>query len=64
MQLIFGLLAFYSSIAPSMSLGFSAIAIPALLAKNNPNAMTTDQVSWIGKFFFRIQSDPRFSEND
>ncbi|KAJ8927055.1 hypothetical protein NQ314_020523 [Rhamnusium bicolor] len=40
-QVILGLLTNFSSIAPSMSLGFSAVAIPTL--KNTLNA---DQVSW------------------
>lgn len=33
-----------------MSLGFSAIALPALLATENPNKLDYNQASWVGKF--------------
>ncbi|CAH0549258.1 unnamed protein product [Brassicogethes aeneus] len=45
-QILLGLLTNFSSIAPSMSLGFSAVAIPALVSITNPNALTDNQASW------------------
>lgn len=53
-----GLIANFSSLAPSMSLGFSAIAVPALLAESNPYKMTESQSSWVGKYtyYFLLKS--------
>lgn len=48
-QLSIALMTFMSSIAPSMSLGFSAIALPPLLDEENPYKVTQDEASWIGK---------------
>lgn len=50
LQIALGLLANFSSVAPSMSLGFSAIAIPALTYQKQEYRLTNDQLSWFGTF--------------
>ncbi|KAF5281671.1 hypothetical protein FQR65_LT14601 [Abscondita terminalis] len=45
-QIVLGLIANFSSLAPSMSLGFSAIALPWLLADGNPERLSESQASW------------------
>ncbi|XP_973332.1 facilitated trehalose transporter Tret1-2 homolog [Tribolium castaneum] len=45
-QVLLGLLTNFSSIAPSMSLGFSAVALPVLTSATNRYALNSDQASW------------------
>ncbi|XP_018321677.1 facilitated trehalose transporter Tret1-2 homolog [Agrilus planipennis] len=46
-QVLLGLVANFTCVAPSMSLGFSAIVLPYLLAKDNPYQLTPSQGSWV-----------------
>ncbi|KAK4871608.1 hypothetical protein RN001_015732 [Aquatica leii] len=45
-QIVLGLIANFTSLSPSMSLGFSAIALPWLLAHDNPYKLTKNESSW------------------
>ncbi|RZC32700.1 facilitated trehalose transporter Tret1-2 -like, partial [Asbolus verrucosus] len=45
-QVILGLLTNFSSIAPSMSLGFSAVALPALTDISNEYVLSKNEASW------------------
>lgn len=45
-QILLGLLTNFSSIAPSMSLGFSAVALPTLTNPLNTYALTATEASW------------------
>jgi hypothetical protein len=48
-QVLLGLFTNFSSIAPSMSLGFSAVSLPFLTDSTNPYALNKDEASWFGK---------------
>lgn len=45
-QIVLGLIVNLSSLSPSMSLGFSAVALPYLLAATNPHHLTDGEASW------------------
>lgn len=45
-QIVLGLITNFTSLGPSMSLGFSAIALPWLLAQDNPYKLSDNQASW------------------
>uniref|UniRef100_A0A1Y1L2V4 Major facilitator superfamily (MFS) profile domain-containing protein n=1 Tax=Photinus pyralis TaxID=7054 RepID=A0A1Y1L2V4_PHOPY len=45
-QILLGLIVNFSSLSPSMSLGFSAVALPYLLDASNPHRLTEDEASW------------------
>lgn len=48
-----GLIVNFSSIAPSMSLGFSAVALPALKDPSNAYRLSNEEASWFGRFLLR-----------
>ncbi|KAK5638835.1 hypothetical protein RI129_013130 [Pyrocoelia pectoralis] len=45
-QIVLGLIVNFSSLSPSMSLGFSAVALPYLLDTSNPHHLTEGEASW------------------
>jgi hypothetical protein len=48
LQLGISLVAASSTVASGMSLGFSAIALPELLRKDNADRLDIEQASWFG----------------
>lgn len=45
-QILLAFIAYFTTIAPGMSIGFSAVALPSLQSDSNPNKLSLSEASW------------------